>query len=66
VVEPAPVTIGSDSWIAAESVVDGVDIPDGVVLGACSAALAGADALSPWTIAAGTPARSILPRSYAE
>lgn len=60
-----PVTIGSDAWIAAESVVmPGSHVPDGVVAGSRSTIDTARAPLSQWTIAVGTPARSIKPRPH--
>ncbi len=61
-VTPAPVTIGDDVWVAADSVVQGpIDVPAGVLVGARSVIRA---ALQPWTIASGDPAQSRRPRPY--
>jgi len=50
-----PISIGSNVWIAADAFVGpGVDIGDGVVLGARSAAFRD---LPDWTVCLGTPAR---------
>ena len=64
--EARAVRIGDDAWIAAEAVVSGVDVPDGVVVGARSSVREGAGGVSAWTIAAGVPARSLAPRSFRE
>ena len=61
-VSPAPVSIGDDAWVAADSVVQGpIDMPAGVLVGARSVIRA---ALEPWSIASGDPARSRRPRPY--
>lgn len=61
--EAAPIEIGADAWIAAESVVcGGAVVPAGVVVGARS--VVAGEGLSPWTIAAGQPARSLKDRPY--
>jgi len=61
---PAPVSIGDDCWIAAESFVPGgATVPDGVVVGARSV-LPGDDSLGSWTIVSGDPARSRRERAY--
>lgn len=59
---PAPLTIGDDVWIAAESyVAGGQTIPDGVLAGARSVI---DGPLEPWTICAGEPAASRRPRPF--
>lgn len=59
---PAPLTIGDDVWIAAESyVAGGQSIPDGVLVGARSVIHG---PLDPWTICAGEPAISRRPRPF--
>lgn len=59
---PAPLTIGDDVWIAAESyVAGGQSIPDGVLVGARSVI---DGPLDPWTICAGEPAISRRPRPF--
>lgn len=59
---PAPLTIGDDVWIAAESYVAGAQsIPDGVLVGARSVI---DGPLDPWTICAGEPAISRRPRPF--
>lgn len=50
-----PISIGSDAWIAADAFVGpGVDVGDGVVLGARAAAFRD---LPDWTVCVGVPAR---------
>jgi putative colanic acid biosynthesis acetyltransferase WcaF len=63
---PAPLTIGDDVWIAAESfVAGGQSIPDGVLVGARSVIDARyGGRLDPWTIASGDPAVSCRPRPF--
>lgn len=62
---PAPVRVGDDCWIAAESFVPGgLDVPDGVVVGARSVLPEDGAALDAWTIASGDPARSRRARAY--
>jgi putative colanic acid biosynthesis acetyltransferase WcaF len=59
---PADIVLGDDVWIATESVVcGGIDVPAGVVVGARSVV---SRDLEPWTIAAGSPAKSLKPRPY--
>ena len=61
-VSPAPVSIGDDAGVAADSVVQGpIDMPAGVLVGARSVIRG---ALEPWSIASGDPARSRRPRPY--
>lgn len=61
-VAPAPVTIGDDAWVAADSVVQGpIDVPAGVLVGARSVIRG---PLEPWSIASGDPAQSRRPRPY--
>ncbi len=63
----APVSIGHDCWIAAESFVPGgAVVPDGVVAGARSVLPGEGDGvtLKAWTIASGDPARSRRERAY--
>lgn len=53
-----PITLGEHVWICAEAFVSlGVDIPDGVVVGARS--LVTKSILEPWTVCAGHPAKQI-------
>lgn len=55
------ITIGNDVWIGAGSVVlDGTEIPDGVVIGACSLV---SGTLEPYTIYAGNPLKKIGERT---
>ena len=52
-----PITIGNDVWIAARaSVLPGVAIGDGVVVGACAVV---AKDVPPWSVAVGNPARVV-------
>jgi len=56
-----PVSIGHDAWICADTFVGpGVDIGDGTVLGARSAAFRD---LPAWTVCIGTPARPVRART---
>jgi putative colanic acid biosynthesis acetyltransferase WcaF len=58
-----PIEIGDDVWIATECVVTaGSRIENGALIGARSVVR---DAVSPWMIHAGIPARSVRPRPYA-
>ena len=60
--EPAPLRIGDDVWIAAESIIlGGQQIPNGVLIGARSTVFENVD---PWTIATGQPAQSRRERPY--
>lgn len=53
-----PITLGKHVWICAEAFVSlGVNIPDGVVVGARS--LVTKSILEPWTVCAGQPAKQI-------
>ncbi len=53
-----PITLGEHVWICAEAFVSlGVNIPDGVVVGARS--LVTKSILVPWTVCAGHPAKQI-------
>ncbi|MCC5822906.1 MAG: hypothetical protein LAT64_04725 [Phycisphaerales bacterium] len=63
---PAPLTIGDDVWIAAESyVAGGQTIPDGVLVGARSVIDARRGGrLDPWTIGSGDPAVSRRERPF--
>lgn len=63
---PAPLTIGDDVWIAAESyVAGGQTVPDGVLVGARSVIDARhGGRLEPWTIASGDPAVSRRERPF--
>lgn len=63
---PAPLTIGDDVWIAAESyVAGGQTVPDGVLVGARSVIdAAHGGRLDPWTIASGDPAVSRRDRPF--
>jgi putative colanic acid biosynthesis acetyltransferase WcaF len=57
----APITIGSQAWVAAGTfVAPGVSIADGVVVGAMSVVTR--DLEEPWTIYAGNPCRRIKAR----
>lgn len=57
----APITIGSQVWVAACAfVAPGVTIADGVVVGACS--VVSRDLDEAWTVYAGNPCRRIKPR----
>lgn len=57
----APITVGSDCWLAARSTIaPGVEIGEGAVLSLGSVAVR---SLSPWTIYAGNPAVAIKPRT---
>lgn len=59
---PAPLSIGDDVWIAAESYVAGGNtVPDGVMVGARSVI---DGPLAPWTICTGEPAVSRRPRPF--
>ena len=52
-----PISIGNDVWIAARaSVLPGVTIGDGGVVGACAAV---AKDVPPWSVAVGNPARVV-------
>lgn len=56
----APIEIGADAWICADAFVGpGVTIGEGAILGARGVAVRD---ISPWTVAAGNPARPIGPR----
>ena len=56
-----PITIGSDVWIAARaSVLPGVAIGDGGVVGACAVV---AKDVPPWGVAVGNPARVVRTRT---
>ena len=56
----APITIGSNCWIAAEAFVGpGVSIGEGAVLGARSVAFGD---LAPWTVYVGNPAKPVKAR----
>jgi len=58
--QPKPISIGSQVWIAADCFVGpGVTISQGVVVGARSSVFSD---LEPWTICAGTPAKKINDR----
>lgn len=63
---PAPLTIGDDVWIAAESyVAGGQTVPDGTLVGARSVIDSHAGGrLEPWTIASGDPAVSRRQRPF--
>ncbi len=57
-----PITLGEHVWICAEAFVSlGVNIPDGVVVGARS--LVTKSILEPWTVCAGHPAKQIGQRT---
>jgi putative colanic acid biosynthesis acetyltransferase WcaF len=57
---PLPITIGANCWIAADVfVAPGVNIADGVVVGARSSVFGD---LPPWTLCTGSPARPTRPR----
>ena len=59
---PESITVGDDVWIAAESVImGGVQVPNGVLVGARSVVR---DAIDTWTIATGHPAKSRRERPY--
>jgi putative colanic acid biosynthesis acetyltransferase WcaF len=59
-----PITIGAQAWIAAEAFVGpGVDVGEGVVLGARSVAFR---SLEPWGVYAGNPATRIKQRVMRE
>lgn len=52
-----PITIGSDVWIAAKaSVLPGVEIGDGAVVGACAVVTKD---VPPWSVAVGNPAKVV-------
>jgi putative colanic acid biosynthesis acetyltransferase WcaF len=56
-----PITVGARAWIAARAtVLPGVHVGEGAVLGACSVATAD---LAAWTVHAGHPARALRPRA---
>ena len=56
-----PISIGNDVWIAARaSVLPGVTIGDGGVVGACAAV---AKDVPPWSVAVGNPARVVKTRT---
>ncbi|MCB9846861.1 MAG: hypothetical protein H6814_00460 [Phycisphaeraceae bacterium] len=56
-----PIEINDDCWVATDcTVLPGVVIPEGVVVGARS--LVGGGDIEPWTIASGTPAKSLRQR----
>jgi putative colanic acid biosynthesis acetyltransferase WcaF len=56
-----PISIGANAWLCAESfVAPGVNIADGVVVGARSVVTR--ELTEPWTVYAGTPARKIALR----
>lgn len=56
----APITIGRYAWICARAVVcSGVEVGEGAVLGLASVATRD---LEPWTVYAGSPARSVRAR----
>ena len=58
--QPKPISIGSQVWIAADCFVGpGVTISQGVVVGARSSVFSD---LEPWTVCAGTPAKKINDR----
>lgn len=60
-----PITLGEHVWICAEAFVSlGVNIPDGVVVGARS--LVTKSILKPWTVCAGHPAKQIGQRTRSE
>ena len=55
-----PISIGSDCWIAANaSILPGVTIGDGVVVGACAVV---AKDVEPWSVVGGNPAKFIKKR----
>lgn len=55
-----PIIIGSNVWIAAKStILPGVTIGDGVVVGACAVVTKN---VQPWTVVGGNPARFIKKR----
>lgn len=57
----APIHIGKQCWIAAETfIAPGVQISEGVVVGARSVVTK--SLVAPWTVYAGNPARPIKPR----
>jgi putative colanic acid biosynthesis acetyltransferase WcaF len=57
----APITIGTEVWVAAGAfVAPGVSIANGVVVGACSVVTKDLD--EAWTVCAGNPCRRIKPR----
>ena len=59
-----PITIGSDVWIAARaSVLPGVAIGDGGVVGACAVVVKD---VPPWSVAVGNPARVVKTRTIKE
>jgi putative colanic acid biosynthesis acetyltransferase WcaF len=56
----APISIGSQAWIAAEAfIAPGVTIGEGTVIGARSLVT---KSMPPWMVCAGNPCRSIKPR----
>lgn len=58
----APVSIGKNCWIASRStILPGVTIGDGVVVGACSVV---AKDIAPWTVVSGNPARFLKARDF--
>ena len=60
-----PITLGNNVWICAEAFISlGVNIPDGVVVGARS--LVTKSILEPWTVCAGNPAKRIGQRTRSE
>jgi len=55
-----PITIGSESWLAARVfVAPGVEIGDGAVVGACSVVTRNVPS---WSVSAGNPCRVVKPR----
>ena len=59
---PLPITIGTRVWIAADCFISpGVNIPDGVVVGARAGVFSN---LEPWTVCAGTPAKKLRDRNH--
>lgn len=60
----APIRIGSNVWIAAKaSILPGVEIGDGAVVGACAVV---AKEVEPWAVVVGNPAKAIGKRSLAD
>ena len=60
----APITIGSNAWIAARAIVmPGRDVGDGAVVAAGATVV---NDVEPWTIVGGTPARFISKREIKE